>query len=68
MEQVFWVFAVLSSSYGDTDGSATEAFCEYAVDRLELCMRSLSIILRHLRTPPSPGCIRNVCHVLSNVV
>ena len=37
------------------NGFATEAFCEYAVDRLELCVGSLSIILRHLRTPLSPG-------------
>ena len=36
------------------DGNTTEAFCEYAVDHLELCIHSLSIILRYLRTPPSP--------------
>ena len=34
-------------------GSANESYCEYAVDRLEVCIQSLSSLIDHLRTRPS---------------
>ena len=30
---------------------ASEVFCEYAVDRLDLCIRNVSTVILHLQTP-----------------
>ena len=51
-ERFFEELATLIS-IEELDRFANESCCEYAADRLEVCIQSLSFLIDHFRTRPS---------------
>ena len=59
-ESVLWgwerFFEELSAFLRDLNrqaGTANESYCEYAVERLEICLQSVSSLVRQLRSRPA---------------
>ena len=51
-----WFFDELAAFMRDLNrqvGCANESYCEYAVERLEICIQSVSSPIDHLRTRPA---------------